>query len=186
MPAWTQYILGTAGLLIALGVLWTKAIRPLGLFLYKSIKAQQEMLPLLQNLTEVFKDNPSAFKVLDEIVAQFRTDSGSSLRDAVNRIEEASKAAKIVAEEAKIAADELKIGVAATKQLTEMDRAERRDQMLKLDRVSEMVRAGAATGLRLEQGAGIVADELAAAHQRADEAHGEAGAAADAAVQKEK
>lgn len=186
MPPWTQYILGTAALLIALGVLWTKAIRPLGLFIYKFVKAQQEMLPLLQQLTEVFKDSPNAFKVLDEIVAQFRTDSGSSLRDAVNRIEELSQDAKIVAQEAKVAAEELKIGVAATKQLTEMDRAERRDQMLKLDRVSEMVRAGAATSIRVEEAQSGVASDLAEAHRRADASQGEAGAAADAAVQKEK
>lgn len=172
--------------MIALGVLWTKAIRPLSLFLYKFIQAQQEMLPLLQNLTEVFKDNPNAFNVLDEIVAQFRTDSGSSLRDAVNRIEEASKAAKLVADEARIAAEELKIGVAATKQLTEMDRAERREQMLKLDRVSEIVRTSAATGIRMETAQSGVASDLAAAHKRADANQGEPGAAADAAVVKEK
>lgn len=185
MPAWTQYILGTAGLLIAVGVLWTKAIRPLGLFVYKFIKAQQEMLPLLQQLTEAFRDSPNAFKVLDEIVAQFRTDSGSSLRDVVNRIEDATKVASVVAKEAKLAAEELKIGVAATKQLTEMDRAERREQMLKLDRVSEIVRAAAATGIRMEEANAGVASDLAEAHRRADESQCDAGAAADAAVLKD-
>lgn len=186
MPAWTQYILGTAALLIALGVLWTKAIKPLGLFIYKFVKAQQEMLPLLQALTKEFKDSPNVFSVLDEMAAQFRTDSGSSLRDAVNRIEELSQDAKVVAQEAKVAAEELKIGVAATKQLTEMDRAERREQMLKLDRVSQIVQAAAATGLRVETAQTGVASDLAEAHRRADANQGEPGAAADAAVVKEK
>jgi hypothetical protein len=175
LPAWTQYILGAAALLIALGVLWTKALRPFGLFIYKFVRVQREMLPLLQQLTDVFKDSPNAFNVLDEIVAQFRTDSGSSLRDAVNRIEEAGKQAEVTARKAHDAAEELKVGVAAMKILDEQDRAERRELTLKLDRVSERVQASAATSRRIEE----------AAHKRADTAGGESGAAADAAVQRE-
>lgn len=141
MPRWAQIIIGAAAVLAAIGVIWTKLLRPLGIFIYKFVLVQREILPLLQRFAEVFKDNPNAFKVLDEIVAQFRTDSGSSLRDVVNRIEEAGKAAKEVAEKARLAADELKLGVATAKELAEMDREKHEKLMLKLDRISVKVGA---------------------------------------------
>jgi hypothetical protein len=139
MPRWTQIIIGAAAVLGAIGIIWAKLLRPLGLFIYKFVLVQREILPLLQTFAEVFKDNPNAFKVLDEIVAQFRTDSGSSLRDVVNRIEEAGKDAKVVAESAKAAAEELKLGVATAKQMDERDRVDLRTLMLQLDRIGQKV-----------------------------------------------
>ncbi len=141
MPRWAQIIIGTAAVLAAAGVIWTKLLRPLGLFIYTFVLVQREILPLLQRFAEVFKDNPNAFKVLDEIVAQFRTNSGSSLRDVVNRIEEAGKQAKIVADNAKDAAEGLKLGVATAKELEALAREERKQLMLKLDRISVKVGA---------------------------------------------
>lgn len=178
MPTWIAYILGAAALVTALGVLWKKVLRPVGKFVVQFVVAIQEMLPLLQELTSVFRDTPHAFKVLDEIVAQFRTDSGSSLRDAVNRLEEQ-------AEKQSTAAEALRISALAQQQVVEMDRAQLRRVEIVLDRLDQNVKAGAATGLRNEERAIGVADDLAAAHKRADEAESnEAGAAADAAALK--
>lgn len=172
MPLWLQIVLWVAAGLTACGVIWTKAIRPLVRFIAKA----EEMIPLLKELNKVFRDTPNAFKVLDEIVAQFRTDSGSSLRDVVNRLDEAAK-------QNKAAGELLKIGVEAARQLAEQDRAQLQRLIILLDRVTVKVDAGAATGLRNERAAGIVAEDLAAAHARADAATStDAGAAADAAA----
>lgn len=168
MPVWTQYILGTAGLLIALGVIWTKAIRPAA----KLVTAAEEMLPMMKELTASFRGTPHAFDVLDEIVAQFRTDSGSSLRDVVNRLE--------------AGAQDFRVGAESAKQLAEQDRQQLQRLIILLDRLTVRVDAGVATGTRMEVAQGVVASDLAAAHKRADETQGEAGAAADAAVLKEK
>lgn len=65
---WAQYVLWAGAFVAAIAVIWAKVFRP------------------MMNLV-------SAAAVLQEIVKQFRTDSGSSLRDAVNRLEEAAKAA---------------------------------------------------------------------------------------------
>jgi hypothetical protein len=173
MPVWAQYIIGASALVLAIGVLWSKVVRPLA----RMVSLAEEMLPLLARLTEVFKDNPNAFRVLGEIVSQFGTNSGSSLRDVVNRLETAAQASAA-------AAEVLKVDVAASKQLAEMDRATVRRVEVFLDHLSRKVEEGAATGMRIEKAASGVAEDLAAAHKRADEAgEGEAGAAADAAAQ---
>jgi len=150
MPSWVLYIIGTAAVVTAIGVLWTKAIKPTA----KLITTTDQMLPLLITLTETFKSNPNGFKVLNEIAAQFKTDSGSSLRDVVNRLEEAAK-------ENRAAADLLKVGVEAQKQLGEQDREQLRQLLISLDRVGVKVDAGAATGLRNEAAAKVVASDLA-------------------------
>lgn len=182
MPAWTQYILIAAALVTAISVLWVKLIRPLA----KLITITSQVLPLLEIITATFKDNPDAFNVLADIAAEFRTNDGSSLKDAVDRIEAASEAARLVALDAKTAADELKIGVEARKLMAEQDRKDWREVLLKLDRVTVKVEDNSATSDRMEHAQGVVAHDLAAAHKRADENQGEPGAAADAAVVKEK
>jgi hypothetical protein len=51
------------------------------------ISTAEQMLPLLKSLTGEFKDTPGVFAILKDIAGQFRTDSGSSLRDVINRLE---------------------------------------------------------------------------------------------------
>jgi len=182
MPKWAEYILYFAAVVTALGALWVKLIRPLA----HLITLTGKLLPLVKVLTTTFEEHPDAFKVLAEIAAEFRTNDGSSLKDAVDRIEEASTQARLVALEAKQAADELKIGVEARRLMAEQDRKNLQELFLKLDRVSVKVDNGVAAGERMEHAQEIVAEDLAAAHRRADESAGEAGAAADAAVTKEK
>lgn len=166
MPVWAQIIIGASALIIALGVLWTKIIRPTA----KMITLAEKLVPLLSKLAEVFKDDTNALNVLKEIAGQFRTDSGSSLRDVVNRIDGA--------------ADVLKLAVEAAKQLAERDREQLHRMEIFLDRLGQKVEASSATGLRVEQQALGVAVNLEASHDRANlVTSGEPGAAADAAAQ---
>jgi len=151
-------ILTTAATLTALGVIWRKGIKPLARF----ISTAEQMIPLLVSFNAVFKNNPSGFKVLNEIAAQFRTDSGSSLRDAVNRLEVAAEENRVAALENRNAADALKIGVEAQRLLDIQDREMIRALTLKLDRVNTRVTESAATGIRLEEGAAHIAEDLAA------------------------
>lgn len=180
MPTWLQYFLGAAALLTAFGVIWTKLLRPGA----KMITLMSELLPLLTEFAETFKDTPHAFNVLDEIIAQFRTDSGSSLRDVVNRIEEAARVQQVATERAAAVSESLKVGVEAAKLLAGLDRDKLQTLALLIDRVGVKVDAGVATGLRNEAHAAGVAEDLAAAHARADATtSNQAGAAADAAMQ---
>ena len=190
MPVWGQFILGAGAVVTAIGVLWSKVFRP-GM---RAASAAEEMLPLLKNLTAVFRDSPDAFAVLHDIAGQFRTDSGSSLRDVVNRLEAS-------AIENRRAGDALKVGVEATRILAERDRAQLDRLIILLDRLTIRVDDVSASGARIELDRAIVAEglaareltvdaatsvvaaDLAAAHRRADEAKGDAGSAADAASQ---
>lgn len=183
MATIVAYIVGAAAVLTALGVIWKKAIKPAVLFTWTFVTTIQKMLPLMQELTEAFKDTPHAFEVLDEIIAEFRSDSGSTLRDVVNRIEVASEVNRVATEKAAAISDSLKVGVEAAKLLAGLDRDKLQDLILLTDRLGVRVDAGVATGLRNEQRAIGVADNLAAAQRRADETQSsEAGAAADAAA----
>lgn len=86
MPQWAETLGWIAGALVAAGIVWTKLVRPLLRF----ASLAERMVPLLVDLTKQFEDAPGAFAVLDEVAAQFRTNSGSSLRDVVNRLEATS------------------------------------------------------------------------------------------------
>lgn len=175
MPTWVQYIIYAAALVTAAGVIWKKVLRPM----IRLVSAAEEMIPLLQELTAEFKDTPEAFKVLSEIADQFRTDSGSTLKDQVNRLEAA-------AERQEANAEHLKVGVEAQRLLAEQDRAELRALLVSLTKIDVKVEAGAATSLRNEEAALVVAQDLAVAHKAAEAANGEAGSAADAAAQQTK
>lgn len=133
MPAWVQLIIGLAAVVTAAGVLWTRVLHPIIRFANHA----EQMFPLLQELTMAFRNTPNAFKVLDQIVAQFRTDSGSSLRDVVNRLEDA-------ANENRAAAERLKIGVETVKQLAEQDRTHLQQLIILLDRLNVKVDDAAA------------------------------------------
>jgi len=173
-----EKVIAAGAVAAALGALWKFVFRPVGGFLYNFVQAVHEMLPLLRQLTAVFRDNPNAFSVLNEVAAQFKTDSGSSLRDAVDSLTRS-------AEQNKTDALVLKINAEATKQLSEQDRENLQRLLLLLDRLTIRVDASSATALRVEQAQQIVAVDLAAAQHRADSTSGEAGAAADAAAQTE-
>jgi hypothetical protein len=195
----------------AAGVIVTKGLRPI----FKFGARAEVMLPLMQEMTIKFRDVPAIFDIVVEIVGQFRTDSGSSLRDVVNRLEDSAKVSAEAIEKLdraatdnRVAAEVLKVNVEAVRQLAAQDRAfsaQDRTQLVKLltdltvltVKVDTSMQAiehiktqasGVAVDLAVAQLAvdGVAAD-LAKSHQRADEAPaGDAGAAADAASRNEK
>jgi hypothetical protein len=173
------YIVLAGAVFTALGFLWKKVIKPLAKFITEA----DQMLPLLVALNETFKNNPTAFAVINEIAAQFRTDSGSSLRDAVDGLVVSAAKNETAAAVNKAASEQLKIGVEAQRLLDVEDRELLRNLMLQLDRLKTKVTAAAATGDRMEEHAGHVADDLAESRKRANATDSnEAGAAADAAL----
>ncbi len=71
----------------------------------------------------------------------------------------------------------------AEKQLVQIDRNQLAQLLALMERLAIAVDVGGATGLRIEQAATSVADDLALAHRRADEVDpGNPGSAADAAT----
>lgn len=164
MPQWTAYVVGTAVLIAAIGTIWTKVVHPL----IKFTKTADEMVGVLRDLTVTFKDTPHAFDVLEEIVGQFRTDSGSSLRDAVDRLD---RAAEVQAR----AADALRVRSLATSDLAADDRVQLAHVLAQLELVASRVTANTSA-------VGAVVDDLAAGHARADEAGDAPGESADAAA----
>jgi len=175
MPIWLQYILWAAALVTAIALIWAKVIRPLATL----ISLTTELLPLMKKFVEVFRDSPDSFRVLDEIAAQFKTDSGSSLRDVVDRLDEAAK-------DNRTAAEFLKVGVETQKQLAEQDRATLQRMLLFIDRLGVKVETTSEITKGIVRDAEGVAADLAQSHKRADDAGTQHGAAADAAVKSQK
>lgn len=158
-------IVAAAAVVTALGVLWTKVLHPL-----------LKLAELLQQFMEAFGGEKNPFPVINEIAQEFRTDSGSTLRDLANRLE--------------VAIRDLQISLAASDRLT----AEDRKLLAKMAVILELLdtkadvltldREDVAEKLRVAQEAvDAVAADLSEAHRRADEVEGPHGAAADAAAQ---
>lgn len=171
MEPWVQTIINAAVLITAVTVilagivaLWKKVLRP-GARLITSI---DEMLPLLRELTNEFKNTPHAFAILDDIIAQFRTDSGSSLRDVVDRLEQAAITNREAVERAAVATQSteqiLAVALETVRQLAQQDREKIDRLIILLDRLTIKVDTTSATTSRLEQTGINVASELAASH----------------------
>lgn len=131
MPAWIQWLIGIAAAIGAVTVIWTKLIRPLG----RLVVYTQEILPLLQELNKQFKGNLSSFGVLEEIAAQFKTDSGTTLRDVVNRLELSAKEQSEGAAKLRVNALGLAEDVEAVKASAKKDRTEAAHRLELLDEI---------------------------------------------------
>jgi hypothetical protein len=193
VPGWAQVVLAGAALVTACGVLWTKVLYPL----VKGAATAEVMFPLLQDLTVKFRDIPAVFDVLKEIVAQVRTDSGSSLLDTINRLEdlldEVKQGQVTLAERTMAAARLLEVNLAADRQLAIRDREEMARVVRDLDRVTQKLASIESRAIVVADNLAVaqtavegVATDLAEAHRRADavpDPTGGAGAgsAADAA-----
>lgn len=174
MPTWVLVMLATASALTASGVIWTKGIKPLA----EIIVLLQQAVPLLRDLSKNLGDVPTPFNVLEEIIAQFRTNGGSSLRDVVNRLEEATQ-------DSNSSVRRLEVQVEAQRILAIQDRQEFLRLIIELDRFAtktareqERVRANLSIAQTAVDG---VATDLVAAHTRADLTEGVPGEASDAA-----
>lgn len=172
MSSALQVVLGIGAVITTAGLLWHKVLRPLVRF----IATAEEVLPLLVDLEKQLGGTPDAFAILKEIVGQLRTDSGSSLRDIVNRLD-------VAATLNATAAEVLKVNVEVVKELAHEDRVLARADRQQLANLLAQVQAGGATGLRIEEAAGHVAEDLAERYKRADDVHPDEapGVAADAA-----
>ncbi len=181
MPTWITVILTAAGVVTALGVLWAKVLRPGA----RIISQAEATVPVMQKLVAAFGADTTAFSVLERIAAQFRTNAGSTLRDAIDRME-----AKLIDQEARDdklesdlvaatnealrVAETLRVNVEASRQLAESDRQRISELMVLLGRVSANVDVGQALSR-------TAVDDLAASHARADEhVDSDPGSAADA------
>lgn len=158
-------------MLTAIAVIWKRLVGPLIQFVL-----------VAQDLTRELKDTPEAFAILREIIAQFRTDSGSSLRDVVNRLETAAEASALaintLTEGGEDRRRQASIEQEASRLLAQEDRTQIARLVVALERVDAKVLAAA----HLAEG---VAIDLEESHARAEESTSdEAGAAADAAMQR--
>lgn len=161
MPVWAQLVVGLAALFAAIIYLWQKVAKPVA----AGITTMDKLLPVAKELAVVFHDAPEAFVTLRDIAREFKADSGTSLRDVINRLDMAAK-------DNRAAAEVLKINVEAARQLAEQDRLQLANLIAKLDLAAE--------------GRVVVADNLEAAHNRAEAepAGSDPGVAADAAARR--
>lgn len=159
IPDFLQIMLWIAGGLTALGVIYYKGIRPLARFLAET----ERTIPVLRSVTDKLND-PDIVDVIVAMARQFQTDSGSSLRDVVNRLEDASI-------EAKNATEILRVTMEGSRQLQDSERAQTARLLVLLERVQ--LQADANTGkimVASDLAAGLaagVATDLADSHARA-------------------
>lgn len=176
MPVWAQIILGTAAVVTAIGVLWTKGIRPL----VKGAVAAERTLPVLMALTDTFHGDPNVFKVLQEIAAQFRTDSGSTLRDVVNRLEAIAESSQKAIEELTAEVEQRRSASTTAYEASRMLAAEDRQQIARLVIALKSIDSKQDAAAIA---AAVVATDLEAGHLRAEAIDtGASGDAADAAA----
>jgi hypothetical protein len=177
VPPWAQAILATAAVVTALGVLFKKVIGP-G---YRAAGAAEKMLPVMQEVTDVFAGETGALAVLKGIASEFRPDSGTSLRDSIDEIGKVAEinrqSAVQFALENKRANEMLAVRFEAMRQLDEQRAQQQERLLLQVDRLTVRVDA------LIAQGAGIVGDraqvarDLAAREKKVDKASG--GVASD-------
>jgi methyl-accepting chemotaxis protein len=178
-----QVLVGIAAVLTAFGTIWKLFFKPMA----EIITLQQLVLPLLRDLARSFGGVVTPFDVLKDIISEFRTNGGSSLRDVVNRLEDA-------ATDHAAAAELLKVQVESSRQLAVQDREQLTRLLLNMDRLtvktdaSEVSRHDEAQRVQenlavAQQGVDDVAHDLDDARRRADatSADGSPGEAADAA-----
>jgi len=172
VPRLLQFILWTAAGISALGVIYYKGVRPLANF----IAAVEEAVPVLKTISEKLND-PNLVDVIVAMAKQFQTNSGSSLRDVVNRLEVASVEASHLSEI-------LRVTMEGSRQLQESERA----QVARLLVLLEHVQLQANTNTERimdasDLAAGLAADvatELKDSHERASNAGDIPGESADA------
>lgn len=133
-----ETILLMSALIIALGVIFA-ALRKARMFFRKI----DRLGSLLEDMTEHFGNAPDAFKILQDIIAQFRTNSGSSLKDQMDALTGSIASLTDVARSNKVASIVLENQIDAIKEIAKMDRdqatAERAHIMRLLQQVEGQV-----------------------------------------------
>jgi len=168
MPSWLNYLIWAAAAITALGVLIRQVVRPI----VRMAGESTEMIALMQSLKGSFVNTPHAFEILDSIAGQFRTDAGSSLRDAIDRLETAAEDNRQVAAGAAEInhqlAESLKVGVEGSRLLAVEDRAQLARLMVLFGKLEAKTDMNLVLNHEAKTTAASVAADLAASHERAD------------------
>ena len=179
---------------LQLVVLIAAAFGALGYILFKVIVPTAQLITDAKNMLPYLRFLP----ILEDIAAQFGTDSGSTIKDQMNRVE--AHAQEVAESTAQLAKDnfatnrtsitEIQAAVESLRILSAEDRKLAREDRQAL---VDIVRSGArmeasdarteASGKRIEAADVVVAADLAATQKRADEVHKDEppGTAADEA-----
>lgn len=179
VPVPLQWIGAITAAFVALGAFWAKVIRPSA----KLVTEIDRSLPVMRALTDKLQDT-NVIDVIVSIANQFKTDSGSSLRDVVNRLEDAAIENKLSVDDAKAVVDVVRIAQEANRLLTEGDRVQIARLVVLLDALQVQIAEhsikilGAAT-IAANLAAGVASD-LKDSHARANQAGNQPGESADA------
>jgi len=192
VPAWAIVIVTSATTVTALSVLIRQVIKPGA----KAITLIEELIPPAKVIAKEFSDNPEALSVVYDMSQQFKSDSGSTLKDAMNRqelmLETAAKTLDALGKTVALlteGAERLRVAEEVRRQMDERDREQMQKLFLTVDRLGiklEGDRRHLAEDLAVSKTViEGVASDLAASHAEADKlmhASSQAGEAADAAA----
>lgn len=165
IPAVLQIILWIAAGLTALGVIYVKGLRPLARFIAET----ERSVPVLRSVTDQLND-PVLVAVIVDMARQFKSDSGSTLRDSVNRLEASADKNERVIDGLSKTVDGYQQQIAHL--LVELGRLQGQTEH-NTGRI--LASTDTAVGLVAE-----VKQDLMASHDRASAAGGEPGQSADA------
>jgi hypothetical protein len=162
MPAWTVVVVSFAAFVLAVGVIWTKFLKPVA----KVITQAGELAPLVP--------------VMQEIAREFKNNGGSTLLDKIERIEAAIESVRVAASVAANQATDAAIKAEVQSTLA-MARERQVEHLVRtMHRLEATMVVGTASTLRMEDDRVQVAEHLAAKEHEADTTEGPEGAAADA------
>lgn len=170
MPGWVVALGAIAFVITSIYTIWTKAIRPGA----KVISEWERMLPVWRDATNALEDVPEAFLILKEIVAQVRTNAGSSILDMISKLSKQ-------ADENRIESHGMAVQLAADRQLAVRDREQISRLLIQQDRTAKRLDDAIDALTRMALADEKVATNLSGAQQRAELAPLNPGAAADAA-----
>jgi hypothetical protein len=111
-PLWVNSVIVVGVICTTVTAVWRLVLSPIS----KLIALGADLRPILIELRDEMGATEEPFAVLDEIVAQFRTDSGSSLRDVINRVEAALTGATVQITSVQASADSAKMQADADRQ----------------------------------------------------------------------
>lgn len=140
MPTWLIITTGVLGGVVTLSAIWNKVLRPLAL----AISAVERAVPVMKVLTDTFGEDATTIRVLKDIAAEFRTDSGQSLRDLANRLEDS-------ANENKSAVNLLQVRLESMKEMAVRDREHLAHLTQTLDRMRQQLEQVITTVKRVEE-----------------------------------
>lgn len=139
MPTWVTILLAVAAVVAASGVIWRQFLKPLS----SAIHTGNELIPIAKELAEQLKDTPDAFAVLKDIIEEFRSDGGSSLKDIVIELkstgERNTAAIQKLIEQGESAAQIIKTGQEASRILAAEDRVQIANLLSALGKLEDKV-----------------------------------------------